>query len=921
MSRWKRDQKLQIRPSEIKKGGSYLESITLSIDGKNITCSAGTSILDAAQEQGIQIPKLCHHPDLKPFGACRLCLVEDEKTGRVMASCVTPVVPAMSVRTDTPRVKTHRKNILRLMIAEHPESCVVCSKGNRCQLRQLAAQLGIGETNLYPMPNYKTLEQANPFIIRDLSKCVLCGKCIRADHELVVVGAIDYNLRGFKSRPTTVHDLGLEQSSCTFCGTCLSMCPTGALSPNNKGYVATPERESLSICGFCGVGCGLAMGYTDSRIVEVNPSNQPDTVNGATLCVRGHFAHDFLNTSERLFQPLIRQNTASDENTMVPASWDEAIDVVAGRLLDIKSKNGSQSVALLGSSKCTNEENYLFQKIARALLNTNNVDNSGYLSGRHVINLLEKRTNGLCRLSPLDWLEKAQAVFVLGADPSHSTPVVSYYLKRACKKGVPLVVADSRRTDLVDFSSVWLDVSIHSGFESSYIELLNGLAALLYEKKAHDAHYIKQFTEGFEQYSSGLSTFELEQASRVTGIDASTLNATAELLKGKKIAFVIGSGILQQRFGMQTMEAVINLSLMTGGLGSEGAGIHILAKENNQVGAQDMGAVPDALPGRQLLNNDSDRKRWEEFWQTEISPQSGLNMIQMIEAAEKGNLKGLYVLGENPLRSLPQPDRVKKALEKLDFIVVQDILNTETVQIADVVLPGAAFSEKGGSFTNMEGRIQSFDPVVPPPGDARPDWEILGSLAAKLGDQNQYVSLGHIRDEIRIRVPMYEELDRHNHTAWVTVGNRCESDKAAKKTKTIISFSPADSNEIHIGDELSTKDYPFTAIMGSVRYHLGSGTRTGCSDRILKLGLRGEIELSPQDGETLNIKDGDTVRVVSSSGAIKRQVRFNKRLRAGEIFIPLAFNGNDAMNLIAMTQLGMPDSPGWKTCRVKLEKI
>ncbi|UCD88483.1 MAG: molybdopterin-dependent oxidoreductase [Desulfobacterales bacterium] len=838
-----------------------------------------------------------------------------------MASCVTPVVSEMSVRTDTPRVKIHRKNILRLMIAEHPESCVVCSKGNRCQLRQLAAQLGIGETHLYPMPNYKTLEQANPFIIRDLSKCVLCGKCIRADHELVVVGAIDYNLRGFKSRPSTIHDRGLEHSSCTFCGTCLSMCPTGALSPNNPGYTATPERESFSICGFCGVGCGLAMGYTNSRIVEVNPANRPDTVNRATLCVRGHFAHDFLNTHERLLQPMIRQHTGSDENTMAPASWDAAIDVVAGRLLEIKSKNGSQSVAFLGSSKCTNEENYLFQKIARALLKTNNVDNGSYLSGRHVINLLEKRTNGLSRLSPLDWLEKAQAVFVLGADPGHSTPVVSYYLKRASKKGVPLVVADSIRTDLAAFSSAWLDVSTQSDFEGSYIELLNGLAALLYEKKAHDAHYIKQFTEGFKQYSDDLSTLDREQVSLATGIDVGVLNATAELLKGKKIAFVIGSGILQQRFGMQTMEAVINLSLMTGSLGSEGAGIHILAKENNQVGAQDMGAVPDALPGRQPLYNDSDRNRWEQFWQTEISPQSGLNMIQMIEAAEKGNLKGLYILGENPLRSLPQPDRVRKALAKLDFIVVQDILNTETVQIADVVLPGAAFSEKGGSFTNMEGRIQSFDPVVPPPGDAHPDWEILGSLAAKLGDPNQYASLGHIRDEIRIRVPMYKALDRHNHTAWVAVGDHRQSDKDTKKTKTMVSFSPVVPGDIDIGDELSTTDYPFTAIMVSVRYHCGSGTRTGCSDRILKLGLRGEIELSPQDGETLSIRDGDTVRVVSSSGAIKRQVRFNKRLRQGTISIPLAFNGNDAMNLLAMTQPDMPDSPGWKTCRVKLEKI
>jgi formate dehydrogenase (NADP+) alpha subunit len=250
-----------------------LENIVLSIDKKKISCSPGTSILEAAAKNGIKIPHLCYHPDLKPFGACRLCLVEDEKTGRLMAACVTPAAPDMTLQTASPRIVNHRRNIVRLMIAEHPESCIVCSKGNRCRLRQVAADLGVGETELDPMPNFKPLEQANPFIIRDLSKCILCGKCIRADHELVVVGAIDYNLRGFLSRPATAHELGLEHSSCTFCGTCVSMCPTGALATKNTHFVGSPQRESLSICGYCAVGCRLAMGAANDRVVEVNPAN------------------------------------------------------------------------------------------------------------------------------------------------------------------------------------------------------------------------------------------------------------------------------------------------------------------------------------------------------------------------------------------------------------------------------------------------------------------------------------------------------------------------------------------------------------------------------------------------------------------------------------------------------------------------
>ena len=872
-----------------------MTNITLSINGNNITCPAGTSILEAAEQHGIKIPRLCYHSALKPFGACRLCLVEDEKTDRLMAACVTPTVQDMTIRTESPRIKKHRRNIVRLMIAEHPESCVVCSKGNRCQLRQIAAQLGIGDTGLYPMTNYKTLEQANPFIIRDLSKCILCGKCIRADHELAVVGAIDYNHRGFKSRPATAYDLGLEQSDCTFCGTCVSMCPTGALAAQNTCYVGTPEKESYTFCGFCGVGCSLAMGVADKQIVEVNPSHLRGTVNGATLCVRGHFGHDFLNASERLINPLIRKN-----GELISVSWDEALAVTANRLVEIKQKNGPQSVALLGSSKCTNEENYLFQKIARVILETNNIDNSGYASGRHILSLIDERTDGGCRIHPLAGLEKAEAVLVLGANPDQSAPVVSYYLKRAAKKGTPLIVADPRQTDLVKFSSIWLRVSPYRD-----LELVNGLAALLYLKKAHDLNFIDRFTKDFSLYCDGLSSLDIERICRIADIDMGTLEETAELLKGKKIAILVGHGILQQQYGMQSMDALLNLLLMTGSLGHEHSGPYILVKENNQVGAWDMGAVPDALPGRQYLHDDSARKQWERAWQTRISPDQGLDIIRMIEEAEKSNLKALYIMGENPLRSLPQPDRVRKALENLDFIVVQDILTNETAEIADVVLPGASFSEKSGSFTNMEGRIQSFDPVVPPPCDAKPDWEILALLAAKMGYSTLYDSVEKVKNEISRLVPMYADLGGGNDVCWVADG------KIGR-----IPFSPL----ISIEDEHPDDVYPFTAIIGSLRYQLGSGTRTSYSDRISGFGLKGDIEIFPEDGAKLDLRDGDIARVSSQHGFLEREIRLEEGLKPGLIFVPTAFNSNDAMKLTGLSPLGESESDGWKTCQVRLEK-
>jgi formate dehydrogenase alpha subunit len=889
-----------------------LENIVLSIDGKTVSCPAETSILEAAEANGIKIPTLCYHPDLKPFGACRLCLVEDEKTGRLLASCVTPVAQGMVIQTASTRIMNHRRNIARLMIAEHPESCIVCNKGNRCQLRWVAAQLGVGETDLYHLPNYKALEQANPFIIRDLSKCILCGKCIRADHELVSVGAIDYNLRGFKSRPATAHETGLEKSSCTFCGTCVSMCPTGALSTKNNRYVGSPERESLSICGFCGVGCSLVMGATDNKIIEINPAHQPATVNKATLCVRGHFAHDFLNSSERLVTPLIQKEGDGEDEAahLVPISWDEGLEFVARRLKEIKNENGSQSIAFMGSSKCSNEENYLLQKIARLLMGTNNIDNGGYVSGQFLLSLLDQKIDGGCRVNPLADLEKAEVILILGADPNHSLPVVSYHLKKAVKAGTSLIVVDPRKTELVNFSSVWLRLKPQTD-----LELINGLGTLLHEKNAYDAVFIDRYTEGFSILSYSLSSLDLKRVCRVTGLEKSLLDKTAEILKGKKIAFVIGHGILQQKYGIHSLGAILNLSLMTGSLGKKGAGIYVLARENNQVGAMDMGALPNFLPGREPLSEDAARKRWEKAWNVKISPDPGLNMSRIVQEAEKGTLKALYIMGENPLRSLPQPDRVKKALEKLDFLVMQDVLNNDIAKIAHVVLPGAAFCEKEGSFTNLEGRIQTFSPVIAPPGEAKADWEILDLLAVKLGYPEPYGSLNKIRTEIRKFIPIYAELDGQQH-GWIKQTSRMAVFGATGGDGRILFYPVVATKEEKPDDE-----YPFTAIIGTLRYHLGSGTRTNASERIQDFGLKGEIEMSPQDAAQLNLNSGEPVNVLSRFGALKREVRLKSEIGAGQLFIPLAVNSNDAMNLIDLSDLADPNTAGWKTCAVKIEKI
>lgn len=872
-------------------------TVTLTIDDKAINCPSGTSILQAARQEGIRIPTLCDHPALEPFGACRLCLVE-EKNGRLMAACVTPVAQGQVLRTDSNRVLEHRRNIVRLLMAEHPESCLVCNKGNRCELRGIAAELGIGETDLYPMPHPRTLEQANPFIVRDLSKCVLCGKCIRADHELVVVGAIDYNRRGFLSRPETVHQKPLEESTCTFCGTCVSMCPTGALSVKSAHYVGTPEREAASVCGFCGIGCSLLLGVAGNRVIEINPGVEPDTVNGPTLCIRGHFAHDFLQAEDRLKVPLMRGN-----GDFVQASWDDALSTVGERLWGIREKYGPQSIGFLGSSKCSNEENYLFQKLARGVFGTNNLDSGAFFSARGTLSAIRDSHIYRWGATPLKNLEEAELVFVLGIDPSHSSPVLAYHLKRAARKGVPLVLIDPRKTELARFAHSWL--SLTPGTDAM---LLSGIAALIAEQKNRQGHLDGAFAKGFDQYQEQLRALELNKICQETGVNENVLGEVASLLSDRRPAFVIGRGILHQGVFRETLKTIFNLALLTGSTGTREPWLYVPTYENNEAGAWDMGVSPNTLAGGNPLSRKEVRKQWERAWGVMVSPDPGLNVIRMIHEAEKGNLKALYVMGENPLRSLPQHEYVARALENLEFLVVQDIVESETTRLADVILPGAAFSEKDGSFTNMEGRIQRFEAAVSPPGEARADWDILDLLLKKMDKVSFSGSLEKVRREIGKLVPGYGDISSSTPGGWI---------RADKPENEKMTFFPAPEPTNPEQDE----GFPLMVILRSFRAHLGSGTRTSRSERIQDSGWKGEVEISLEDAHKLGIQKGDRIRVESPHGTIERAVKIEKGLSPGLVAVPRGFAQNDAMNLVPFRDRGESDFTGWITAPARVTVV
>ena len=519
---------------------------------------------------------------------------------------------------------------------------------------------------------------------------------------------------------------------------------------------------------------------------------------------------------------------------------------------------------------------------------------------------------------PLSGLEQAEVIFILGAEPAQTAPVVDYYLKRSAKKGIPLIVANPRKTDLVASASVWIHpyaslLRKRSFSDLFYLELINSISAQLLAREVADSSFISRFTSGYEKFKTDLFSMDKETSAQKAHLDIRVIEDAVDLLAGKKITFVVGDDLMLQRYGKETMEALLNLALMTGSIGYKGAGFHILARDNNLVGSWDMGTVPETLPGRLMISEQNDRNVWEKTWKKKIPNTRGLDLFQMMEKAEAGSLKAIYIMGENPLRSLPQPERLLKSLESLECVVAQDILFNETVNIADVVLPGAPFSEKAGSFTNMEGKIQCFTPALAPPGNAKPDLEILGLLAEKMGSPGYKGSHEDIRKEIGTAISSYSETSTCKHPVWI----RERTQRQGSSAEELIHFSPVTSGK----ETTLTDDYPFTALFGSLRFHLGSGTRTEQSARIIACGSQGEIEVSPVDAEKMNLLEDDLIKVTSVAGVIERKIRINRTIQNGYIHIPTAFNNNDARHLIQMAPLLDASSSGWDSCRVTVEKV
>jgi formate dehydrogenase (NADP+) alpha subunit len=880
-----------------------LDAIVITLNGTPVSGRAGMTILELAQEVGVKIPTLCHDPGLKPVGACRICLVEEEKSGRLLASCVSPIAAGMVINTESPAVIENRRVIVKLMLASHPESCILCDKGNRCQLRSIAADLGIGSINYYPMPHFSGTQEVNPFILRDLSKCILCGKCIRADQELVVVGALEYMHRGFDATPATIFDGPLETSECTFCGTCVAMCPTGALFERGKPHLGTIGTRTASVCSYCGCGCNIFLETQAGRVVSVSPNPKND-LNGKTLCVKGRYGSDYIHHPDRLQRPMIRKNGALQE-----VAWDEALDFVAEGLRNSHAQNGPEGMAFFGSSKCTNEENYLFQKMARAIFGTNNIDNGARL---HSGSSLEALPFG-AMTNPLKDLEDSDVMLVVGSNPTASHPVAGYRIKRAVHlNGAKLIVIDPRKIDLVSFSTAWLPIAV--GTDGI---LLNGILKALLDAQTWDNDLIKEQAEGSGELRDFLARFDRQYVEKWTGCPSSLFDSMLHsLLAAKSLAIVYGHGITRQAKAQEAILALLHLALLKGALGKRGGGIYPLDKENNGQGAWDMGSMPDHLPGYQGLDEREAIQRFERSWQRPIPKTPGISAMEMIQAAETGSVKAMYIMGENPLRTFPDSPGIEKALSRLDFLVVQDMFLTETANLAHAVLPACSFAEKDGTFTNIERRVQRIRQAVEPFHQSRPDWEILCRLSKRLGYPMEYGSAAAIMEEIASLVPLYGDismpkLDRGGVFWQIPEGRSAVESRLSVQSRAEEEPLPAPTPSLPGHTET---DEAFILVRGSTLYHFLGGTRSTRSPRLRMVSAPGFVEMNPVDARELGLKEGDSLKLLNDKAEVPRTLKLSQSLPRGMIF-----GSYFDQSLSALFSLS-PDSTGITTCRARIEK-
>ncbi len=881
--------------------------VTFTLDGREVTATPGETIWEVAHGRGLVIPHLCHKPapGYRPDGNCRACMVEIEGERNLAASCIREPAEGMVVHTDTNRAKTARKAVIELLLADQAERAAAHDRSSH--LWDMAEANGVTESR------YPTLEAERIPLLDDshvamrvnLDACIQCGLCVRACREVQVNDVIGMAGRGHDAYPVFDFDDPMGESSCVACGECVQACPTGALMPASVMDVAQQgdsrdfDREVASVCPFCGVGCQVSLKVKDDKVIAVDGINGP--ANEGRLCVKGRFGFDYIHHPHRLGVPLIRRESAPKGLNVDPgnwgevfreATWEEALDAAAKGLGGLRDAHGGKAVAGFGSAKCSNEEAYLFQRLIREGFGHNNVDHCTRLCHASSVAALMENVGSGAVTATFNEIENADVAIVIGANPIENHPVAATYFKQFTKRGGKLIVMDPRGQALKRFATHMLQFK-----PGADVSMLNAIMHVIVEEGLFDTQYIQAMTENWDAMRAHLAEYAPEKMAPICGIDADTLRAVARDFAGAKAGMIFwGMGISQHIHGTDNSRCLISLALMCGQVGRPGTGLHPLRGQNNVQGASDAGLIPMFLPDYQSVTADTSRNHFGALWGTEIAPEKGLTVTEILDAVHDGQIKGMYILGENPAMSDPDVVHAREALAKLEHLVVQDIFLTETANYADVILPAAAFYEKSGTVTNTNRQVQMGRPAVPPPGQAREDWMITVDMARRLGLDWGFTHPSQVFAEMKQGMKSLDNITwaRLEREGAVTYPSLSPEDPgqpivfadAFPRENGRARFTPA---TVIAPDELPDADYPMVLTTGRQLEHWHTGAMTRRASVLDAVEPEANCSLHPSTLRRLGVEPGGMVRLSTRRGSVTVMARADRAVSPDMVFLPFAF--------------------------------
>lgn len=915
------------------------ETVTFTLDDKVVTAEKGLTIWEVANGRGLKIPHLCHKPapGYRPDGNCRACMVEIEGERTLAASCIREPAEGMVVTTNSARAETARKMVMELLVADQPKPEDAHDKSSH--LWDMADLNGVSESRFPKLEDGRIplLDDSHVAMSVNLDACISCGLCVRACREVQVNDVIGMAGRGHDAYPTFDISDPMGASTCVACGECVQACPTGALMPASvvddelRGDSKAYDSETESVCAFCGVGCKVSLKVKDGKVKYVEGINGP--ANEGRLCVKGRFGFDYIHHAHRLTKPLIRRADAPPKGLNVDpdnldthfreATWDEALGLAAKGLKDLRAED-PKSVAGFGSAKCTNEEAYLFQKFIRQGFGHNNVDHCTRLChASSVTALIENIGSGGVTASFND-IKDADVAIVIGANPIENHPVAATYFKQFTKRGGKLIVMDPRGVGLRRFASEMLQFR-----PGADVAMLNAIMHVIVEEELYDSQYIHRWTENWEAEKDHLRQFSPEAMSEICGISADQLRRVARTFAKADAGMIFwGMGVSQHIHGTDNSRCLISLALMTGNVGRPGTGLHPLRGQNNVQGASDAGLIPMFLPDYQSVASDEIRKSFTDIWGgTDFSSQAGLTVTEIVDQAYAGNIRGMYIMGENPAMSDPDVDHARDAFAKLDLMVVQDIFLTETANYADIILPASALYEKSGTVTNTNRQVQRVRPAVAPPGEAREDWLITVDLAQRIGLPWSYTDVAEVYREMAGTMPSLDNITWERlENQTVTYPARDETDMGQSivfgdgfpREGGVAKFTPA---HVIAPDEAPDAEFPMVMTTGRQLEHWHTGSMTRRSRVLDVVEPEANCSLHPQTLRELNVMPGEMIRLSTRRGTIEIMARADRAVSRDMVFVPFAYV-EAAANILTNSALDpFGKIPEFKYAAVRVEKI